>query len=253
MLCVISPAKKLDLEPIALGEYSQPQLLDEAQELLSQMQSLTAPDLKSLMGISDALAELNYERYHNMQFPFTRENAKQALFAFKGDVYAKMDPASFDNDDIAFVKDHLRILSGFYGILRPLDLMQAYRLEMGTKLKNTRGKDLYQFWKDSIVQLLNDELDRLGDDTLINLASNEYFSAIDQSQLKAQKIDITFKEDKNGTYKIIGINAKRARGLMVRYIVKNRLSDVEKLKEFNVDNYRFSSDFSSDGEYVFVR
>lgn len=253
MLSVISPAKKLDFEPIAIGNYSQPKLLDESHQLLDEVRLLSSDDLQSLMGISDKLAQLNFERYRDMEFPFTLDNAKQALFAFKGDVYAKMAPEQFDSDEVAFVNNHLRILSGFYGVLRPLDLMQPYRLEMGTKLKNKKGKDLYAFWHKTIVSFLNDELKRIGTDILVNLASGEYFSAIDMEQLNAKKIDIVFKEEKNGKYKVIGINAKRARGLMVRYIVQNRITNPKALKEFDFVDYRFSRELSSDEEFVFIR
>ena len=201
------------------------------------------------MSISDKLSKLNFDRFQAFSTPFTLSNAKQALLAFKGDVYNGIDAPSLSSDDLEFAQQHLRMLSGLYGVIRPLDLIQAYRLEMGTKLKNSQGKNLYEFWGDQISNILNED----ESEVIINLASNEYFKGIDKKSLNAKIINIAFKELKNDTYKIIGIYAKRARGLMVNYMIKNRLTDPELLKNFNVEGYQFRQAMSDDLTWVFTR
>lgn len=253
MLMVISPAKNLDYEsPLATKTYTQPQFLDDACELIDQLKPLEPHQVSNLMGISEKLGELNAERYQQWHTPFTPDNARPAVLAFNGDVYAGLDAPSFSKDDFQFAQKHLRILSGLYGILRPLDLMQPYRLEMGTKFENSRGKDLYAFWGNKLTNALNDELADEGK-VLINLASNEYFKSIKKQALNARIITPQFKDWKNGQYKMISFYAKKARGLMCAYAIKNRIDDPEGLKDFDVAGYRFSEEQSSGDNWVFLR
>lgn len=252
MLMVISPAKTLDYETeLPLKRFSQPEFLPQAQELIDQLQVLSPADVAGLMKLSDKLASLNVNRFAHWAQPFTSDNARPAIYAFKGDVYTGLDAYSFSETDMDFAQGHLRMLSGLYGLLKPLDLMQAYRLEMGTKFENLKGKNLYEFWGDTISQTINEMLPE--NETLINLASNEYFKAVDKKALNAEVITPVFKDEKNGQYKIISFYAKKARGLMAAYIIKNRISKPEKLKEFDVDGYRFSEEMSKSKEWVFVR
>ncbi|WP_375737472.1 peroxide stress protein YaaA [Pseudomonas boanensis] len=254
MLMVISPAKTLDYEtPPVTARYTQPQHLDHAQELIQHLRTLTPTDIAELMHLSDKLAGLNVARYGSWHPDFTPQNAKQALLAFKGDVYTGLNAEDFSEADFDFAQSHLRMLSGLYGLLRPLDLMQPYRLEMGTKLANARGKDLYAFWGERISGWLNEALEAQGDDVLLNLASNEYFSSVKRKALKARLIDTEFKDLKNDQYKIISFYAKKARGLMARYVIKERLNDPEGLKDFNYDGYRFSVAHSKPNSLVFLR
>ena len=254
MLLVVSPAKNLDFDsPLVTANYSQPQLLEHSQALINHCIKLTPAQLSSLMGISDKLAGLNAARFGQWAVPFTAENARPAVLAFNGDVYTGLDAQSFNEDDFEFAQQHLRILSGLYGLLKPLDLMQAYRLEMGTKLLNDRGANLYQFWGDIITNELNQVLKRQGDDILINLASNEYFKSIKKKSLKATIITPAFKDWKNGQYKIISFFAKKARGLMARYIIEKKLTDVEQLKNFDLAGYQFNREFSQGNDWVFTR
>lgn len=253
MLMVISPAKNLDYEsPLATKTYTQPQFLDDACELIDQLKPLEPHQVSNLMGISEKLGELNAERYQQWHTPFKPDNARQAVLAFNGDVYTGLDAPSFNGDDFQFAQKHLRILSGLYGILRPLDLMQPYRLEMGTKFENSRGKDLYAFWGNKLTNALNDELADEGK-VLINLASNEYFKSIKKQALNARIITPQFKDWKNGQYKMISFYAKKARGLMCAYAIKNRIDDPEGLKGFDVAGYRFSEEQSSGDNWVFLR
>lgn len=254
MLMVISPAKTLDYEtPPVTDRYTQPRHLDHAQELIQQLRTLAPADIAQLMDLSDKLAGLNAARYGSWHPDFTPENAKQALLAFKGDVYTGLDAESFAEADFDFAQRHLRMLSGLYGLLRPLDLMQPYRLEMGTKLANARGKDLYAFWGERISTWLNEALAEQGDNVLLNLASNEYFSAVKRKVLDARIIDTEFKDLKNGQYKIISFYAKKARGLMARYVIKERLTDPQGLKDFDYQGYRFAAEASSENKLVFLR
>lgn len=254
MLAVVSPAKNLDYESnLPSLDVTQPRLLDNAEELVKVCRQLSPQQLGSLMKISDKLAGLNAARFEQWQRPFNEENARPAMFAFNGDVYTGLDAASLSSEAIDTAQQQLRILSGLYGVLRPLDLMQPYRLEMGTKLDNPKGKNLYEYWGDTITQLLNDDLAKLGSSTLVNLASNEYFSAVKPKALNADIITPVFKDEKNGQYKVISFYAKKARGLMARFIVNQKPKSVSDLKEFDASGYRFNEAMSSDKQLVFCR
>lgn len=254
MLIVISPAKKLDYNATAPATaFTQPDHLEQAAELIGVMQQKDSFEIADLMKLSMNLADLNMERFQQWHTPFTPENAKQAIFAFTGDVYQGLDVKTLDSDAISFMQQHLRILSGLYGILRPLDLMQAYRLEMGTKLTTSRGRNLYEFWGNIITESINAALVGQGDDILINLASNEYFSAINTANLQGRIVTPVFKEMRKGRYRIISFNAKKARGYMSRFIIENRLSEPDELKTFDIADYRYNRDLSSADEYVFTR
>ena len=253
MLMVISPAKTLDFSPRECSDYTIPDKLDQSQALVDQLRELSPSEIGTLMKISPKLSDLNYQRFQDFHLPFSMENAKPALLAFKGDVYKGIDTATYEPEDLNFAQKHLRILSGLYGILRPLDLIQPYRLEMGTKFQNAKGKNLYEFWGGQIAELINQSLDGQSENVLVNLASNEYFKAIDKKQLKAQLLNIAFKENKNGAYKVVAIHAKRARGLMVDYVVRHRIETVEALKEFDVEGYAYRDDLSSESDWVFAR
>ncbi len=253
MLMVISPAKTLDYQGRSYDTFTVPSQLAHSQVLVDQLRDLGPAEIGKLMKISPKLADLNVERYDSFSMPFTPNNAKQALLVFKGDVYKGMDVEHYDAQELAYAQAHLRILSGLYGVLRPLDLMQPYRLEMGTKLKNSRGKDLYAFWGEKIAIALNQALEKSQSGWLVNLASNEYFKAIDQTTLAAKVLNIAFKENKGGLYKVIAIHAKRARGLMVNYAVKHQLQDIQALKDFDSEGYRYSQQLSTEAEWVFCR
>lgn len=254
MLMVISPAKTLDYSsPLATQRFTQPALSDKSQQLIEVARDLSPAQIASLMHISDKLAHLNAERFNSWQPVFTPENARQAILAFKGDVYTGLQAESFSEADFDFAQQHLRILSGLYGVLRPLDLMQPYRLEMGTKLTNPAGNDLYSFWGDLLTAHLNAALQAQGDDVLINLASDEYFRAVKPKQLQGRLVKPVFLDEKNGTFKVISFYAKKARGLMSRYIIQQRLTDPEALKGFDTDGYFFDEAASRENELVFKR
>ena len=254
MLLVVSPAKKLDFEsPLATDKATQPSLLEHSEILIERCVKLSPDQIASLMKLSDKLAGLNAARFGEWSLPFTRENARQAILAFNGDVYSGLDAGTFSCDDFDFAQRHFRILSGLYGLLKPLDLMQAYRLEMGTKLDNIRGSNLYQFWGDIITNELNKALLEQKNEVLINLASNEYFKAVNKKSLNATIITPQFKDWKNDQYKMISFFAKKARGLMARYIIQNQLTDIEQLKNFDVAGYQYNSDLTHGNEIVFTR
>ncbi|MFK5915370.1 MAG: peroxide stress protein YaaA [Woeseiaceae bacterium] len=254
MLIVISPAKTLDYESLPKTKvFTTPDYLDHSQRLINRLRNFSSLDISDLMKVSAKIADLNFERYESWKKPFTPKNAKQAILAFKGDVYTGLDAASFKSEDFKFAQNHLRVLSGLYGLLRPLDLMQAYRLEMGTRLKTDSGKNLYEFWGEDITDGLNKQLKKIKSDTLINLASNEYFKAVKPQSLNAEIITPAFKEFKNGEYKMIGIYAKKARGLLSRYIIQNKLNDPEDIKSFKEDGYRYNSKLSNGNTWVFTR
>ncbi|MNO72376.1 hypothetical protein D3C76_633210 [compost metagenome] len=254
MLMVISPAKTLDYNtPPVTERHTLPLHLDDAQELIGILRELTPAQIAELMSLSDKLAGLNAARFGSWHPDFTPANAKQALLAFKGDVYTGLHAEDFSADDFDFAQRHLRMLSGLYGVLRPLDLMQPYRLEMGTKLANARGKDLYAFWGERISGWLNEALAEQGDDVLLNLASNEYFGAVKRKALNARVIDTEFRDLKNGQYKIISFYAKKARGMMARYVIKEHLTDPAGLKDFDYAGYRFSAEQSTEDSLVFLR
>lgn len=254
MLTVLSPSKTLDFEtPAQTPEFTEPEFLDDTRELVELLRGYDEAKLGELMSISEKLATLNVERYQTFSTPFTSSNAKQALLAFKGDVYTDIDIDRYDDADFRFAQDHVRILSGLYGVLRPLDLMQPYRLEMGTRLSTDRGKNLYEFWGDKIAKKLRAALVRQGDDVVLNLASNEYFDAVDQGALEARIVDVKFLEERKGEWKPITFNLKRARGTMTNWIVRNRIDDPEDVKSFAEDRYYFSPERSSADELVFLR
>ncbi|MDE1168754.1 MAG: peroxide stress protein YaaA [Pseudomonas sp.] len=254
MLMVISPAKTLDFEtPPVTERFTQPQYLDHSQELIQILRELSPAQISELMHLSDKLSGLNAARFGSWNPAFTPANAKQALLAFKGDVYTGLAAETLSEDDFTYAQQHLRMLSGLYGLLRPLDLMQPYRLEMGTKLANGRGKDLYAFWGTQISEWLNEALAEQGDDVLLNLASNEYFSAVKRTALKARIVNVDFKDLKNGQYKIISFYAKKARGMMARHVIEQRIDDPEALKQFDVQGYRFSAQHSKTDHLVFLR
>ncbi len=252
MKIVISPAKTLDFEsPLPTSEYSLPGFLEETEKINASLKKQSSKKLAKLMDISTALAQLNFERNQTRIAEYTLENARQAVFAFKGEVYLGLDAYTLSVDQIAQLKSKLRILSGLYGLLKPLDLVQAYRLEMGTSLKIGRKDNLYKFWDTKITKALNEELEP--NEPFVNLASNEYFSAIKPAILKVQVITPIFKDNVNGNLKVVSFHAKKARGLMVRFIIDNQIENAEDLKAFDYSGYGFDVRNSSDKELVFVR
>jgi len=252
MLVVISPAKKLDenCDKNIISKFTLPPYLDNSKKIISILKKYSVSSLSKLMNISDKISHLNYERYIKWSLPFDKNNSHPALLLFQGDVYRGISVKDFENDDFLFAQKSLRILSGLYGILKPLDLIQPYRLEMGTPLKIGKFKNLYDFWSDKITQEINKDKNS---DYLINLASAEYFKSINVSTLKSKLINISFKEKRDGNFKIIGIHAKKARGLMSRYIIKNKIADPKRLKKFNLDHYKYNKTLSSDSDWVFTR
>ncbi len=254
MLITISPSKGQDFEtPAPITDFSIPERLDESLILNKEARKLDVEEVRELMTVSENIAKLNVDRFESFSTPFTLENAKQALFAFKGDVYTGISAVQFSEDDIIYAQDHLRMLSGLYGALRPLDLIQPYRLEMKTKLANPRGDNLYQFWDDRITQSINQALATQQEKTLINLASNEYFKAIKPKLLEGRLLNINFKEEKDGKARVIAIFAKRARGMMTDFIIRNRIEKSEDIKKFNMAGYHYSDELSDDKQWTFVR
>lgn len=254
MIIVLSPAKALDYQtPQTLDEHSQPLFLDQAQTLIERLRALSPPELASLMKISDKLAVLNVTRYAEWVQPFTPENARQAVLAFDGDVYAGLDAATLSAEDLHFAQQHLRILSGLYGVLRPLDLIQPYRLEMGTRLANPSGKDLYAFWGERITDALNATVNEAAAPVLLNLASEEYFKAVKPKKLAVPAIQPVFQDWGNGKFRVVSFFAKRARGLMARFAIINRLTEPTGLKDFAIAGYAYAEDASSDSVWVFRR
>jgi len=254
MLTIISPAKKIDVKKTTeLQKYSIPVFLNDSKILIEELRKLNPIDIASLMKVSKDISILNFERNLSWRIPFTIDNAKQALLAFNGQVYIGLDAKTLTDDDLAFAQNHLRILSGLYGILRPMDLMQAYRLEMGTSLKNPKGKNLYEFWGNQITDLINKELSNHKHKVLINLASNEYYKSVKAKQIDGQIITPIFKELKGNDFKVITVYAKTARGLMSRFIIKNRIENPEEIRAFDSDGYLFNNDLSTEKEWVFTR
>ena len=254
MFILLSPAKTLDYEsPLASDVFTQPRLIEQSAQLIDHCRKLSASELASLMKISHTLAELNVARFSDWQADFDLHNARQAILAFKGDVYTGLDVDTLSQQDIEFAQQHIRILSGLYGLLRPLDLMMPYRLEMGTRLNNARGKDLYQFWQDRITQLLLEDMRNAKDELLINLASDEYYKAIHEAKISAKIIKPVFLDEKKGQFKIISFYAKKARGLMSRYIIQNQLNAAEQLKSFDLEGYYFDAASSDQSNLVFKR
>ena len=254
MLITLSPAKTLDFEPQSiLQDYSMPTLLKESRKIIKAMQTYDAAGLETLMGVSSAIAETNVNRFKQWKTPFTPNNAKQAVLAFKGQVYDGLKAWEMSKQDLHTSQRYLRILSGLYGVLKPLDLMQAYRLEMGTKVSIAGSKNLYDFWGNQITEQLNNDLAERKDDILINLASNEYFKAVKKDSLNARIITPNFKEERDGGYKIIAFYAKVARGLMTRFIIENAFDDPEMIKTFDIEGYRFNPELSTDSDWIFTR
>ena len=254
MLSVLSPAKTLDYETQPTTRKStQPLFIDEAASLIGQAQTMNPEDIQALMGVSANIAALNHERFMNWQPNFSLQNAKQAVLAFKGDVYTGLAAETLSAAELAFAQKHLRILSGLYGLLRPLDLMQPYRLEMGLPFENSGGKNLYEFWGTRISEVLAKHLRASGSDILVNLASNEYFKAVKSASLSAEVITPQFRDLKNGQYKMISFFAKKARGAMARYIVQEGLNEPSGLKDFTGDGYYFSAIDSDSANWVFLR
>lgn len=254
MLVVISPAKTLDFEskPVT-QDYSVPAFLEESEKVIKKLRSLSKKKVKELMNISDKLVDLNKARYEQWDRQFDPENAKQAVLAFKGDVYIGLEAESFSADDFSFAQDHLRILSGLHGVLKPLDLIRPYRLEMGTKLPVGRRKDLYHFWDKKVTEVLNDNFEQQQSNVLVNLASNEYFKVIQPKYLQGEVITPVFKDFKGDKYKVISFFAKKARGMMAAFIIKNKITDVEQIKAFDTEGYGFNADLSQGNEWVFTR
>lgn len=250
MITLISPAKTLDLSSTDISLATEPNFKTDIKALVSIMKKKSATDIQKLMKVSENIAQLNKERYHQFNRDFTKDNSKQALLAFKGDVYRNMEVDSYSKEDFAFAQDHLRILSGLYGLLRPMDLIQPYRLEMGISLENKKGKNLYEFWGTKISKAINEAAQGA---PIINLASQEYAKSINLKALKSPIIHVNFKEYRDGKYKLIGIFAKQARGMMANYIIKNKIDAPEKLKLFNEEGYEYAEQLSKDNEWIFVR
>ena len=254
MLTVISPAKTLDFDsPTTTRKKTQPEFLESAGLLIDDARKMSPTDIRQLMGVSENIAQLNHQRFMNWGTPFTLDNAKQAVLAFKGDVYTGLEAETLSAEQLSFAQKHLRILSGLYGLLRPLDLMQAYRLEMGLKFGNSGGKDLYQFWGDRINLALNSQLKKSGSQVLLNLASQEYFRSEKASALEADIVTPVFKDLKGEKYKVISFYAKKARGQMARYILEKGLNEPDSLKRYRVAGYRYSKAESTAREMVFTR
>ena len=249
MLAIISPSKTQDFSQCNIDFFTQTRQIDSSDELIGILKNKSKSQISKLMSLSEKLSELNFDRFQKFKLPFTLDNAKQAILAFKGDVYNGINAPELSSEDLEFAQGKVRMLSGLYGVVRPLDLIQPYRLEMGTKLSNAKGGDLYDYWGSEISRILNDDEPEL----VINLASNEYFKAIDKKTLNANILDIVFKEKKGDSYKVIGIYAKRARGLMVNYIIRNRLESPEALKDFSDEGYRFDKELSTDSSWVYLR
>ncbi len=253
MLILLSPAKSLDFEPIQHMSRTQARMKAKAWELAQVMKTKNPQDLKKLMSISDKLADLNTARFKSFTKSHAGDQAKQAIFAFTGDVYVGLDAPSLTKKEVEFAQKHVRILSGLYGLLRPLDVIQPYRLEMGTKLETSQGNSLYEFWGEAITDLVNRDLQDSNEKYVLNLASKEYFRAIKPDQIKANIIDVDFREYRDGKLKFISFSAKKARGLLTRYVIKNRVKSPEKLKGFNYENYSFNSQESKADHFCFSR
>ena len=254
MLALISPAKTLDYEtPIKLEDHTQPRFLDHSHTLIETLKPYSSKRVAKLMNLSSKLSDLNVARYRDWHTPFTPDNARQSILAFKGDVYIGLDASTLTKRDLNFAQKHLRILSGLYGVLRPYDLMQPYRLEMGTKIKNPGGKNLYEFWAETITDSLNEELNQSKGKVVVNLASNEYFNAVDTSQLNADIVAPAFLDEKNGEFKMISFFAKKARGSMARYLIQERVKSAAGITGFDRDGYRYDKKLSTTERPVFTR
>jgi len=253
MIAVISPAKTLDFETVHQAEFTIPRFPKETGRLVKTLQKKKGKDLRALMGISENIAQLNVERYQKFTGTDDPQSTRPAVYAFKGDVYLGLAAETLNNNEIDFAQNNLRILSGLYGLLRPLDLIEPYRLEMGTKLKVGRYDNLYRFWGEKIAKLVSQELKEQGDDVLINLASKEYFKSVPRKKMKARIVDVEFKDFHNDQYKVISFFAKKARGLMSRYIIQNGITEPEALKGFTSENYYYVEKESDENKMVFYR
>ncbi|RIH66752.1 peroxide stress protein YaaA [Mariniphaga sediminis] len=254
MLIVISPAKSLDFESKpTTSEYTTPEFLNESEKLVARLKKMKPEKISKLMGISASLGNLNYERFQTWHLPFTPENAKQAVLAFNGDVYVGLNAPSLSEEKLHLSQQKLRILSGLYGVLKPLDLIQPYRLEMGTKFGAGKAKDLYSFWSKKITPKVQEAINESGSKILVNLASNEYYKSIDPKKLEAEIVTPAFKDMKNGEYKMISFFAKKARGLMSRFILENNIDNADDLQAFDYEGYHFNPRLSRPGQPVFTR
>ena len=254
MLFVLSPAKKLDYDSaLPTQVHTQPLFVKEAAQLIKVLKTQSTAEVAALMDLSDALAQLNVDRYATWKTTFTQKNARQAVLAFNGDVYEGMNAATLKEKDLQWAQDHVAILSGLYGVLRPLDLMQPYRLEMGTKLKNPGGATLYAFWQKTIAPYLNERLAKEKNPIVVNLASEEYFKAVDLKALNARIVQCVFQDGKNDVYKVVSFHAKRARGLMARYAIEKRVTKPDDLTKFNSEGYAYVASLSTDDKLVFRR
>jgi len=253
MIVVISPAKSLNFKCCSPDYHTIPEFIDESIQLVTELKEKSVEDLKLLMKVSDKIAKLNHDRYQKFCTPFTLSNSKQSIFAFDGSVYNGIKIQNYDEETLDFTQKHLRILSGLYGLLRPLDLIQAYRLEMSIKLHNKKGKNLYEFWADRLTASINSSMKSNKTDVLINLASQEYFKAINVEILKGKVINIVFQEKRNDKYKVISFSARKARGQMVNYILQNRITNPAKIKNFSRDNYKFNNKLSNSQNWFFTR
>lgn len=254
MLIVISPAKKLDYKTDSITQLNtMPHLLEHSKILIDELRKCSIEDLTKLMNISYGLAEINLKRFAEWKVPHSKKDAKQAILAFNGDVYAGINAKEFDDKDFEIAQNTIRIISGLYGLLRPLDLILPYRLSMGTKLTNERGRNLYEFWGEIVTDELNIALAETKNEILLNLASNEYSKAIKRDNIDAKVVDVVFKENKNGVYRVVSFYAKKARGLMSRFVIKNNIKTVEELKSFNLEGYSFDVAQSEESKLIFVR
>lgn len=253
MIAVLSPSKTLDFETAGAQTMDSPLFRKQSKELVSELQKKSKKDLMKLMSISEKLGELNYQRYQNFSDRYTSNNSKAAIHAFKGDVYLGLEAESLNDKELQYAQNHIRILSGLYGILKPLDKMQAYRLEMGTKLKNQHGKNLYAFWGDQVTKALNKEFKNHKEKILVNLASQEYFEVIKTDKLNARVVNIDFREYRDGKLRFISFNAKKARGMMARYIIKKKVDSFKKLHGFDMDGYQLLGERSDENTLCFVR
>ncbi|MFN0202111.1 MAG: peroxide stress protein YaaA [Bacteroidia bacterium] len=253
MIAIISPAKTLDFSASPITEATQAQFQKETQALLKILRKQKVSEIAALMSVSDKIAELNYARYQTFADDFTAENSKQALYAFKGDVYLGFELEKYQQAELDFAQKHLRILSGLYGLLCPLDYIQPYRLEMGTRLATPKGKNLYEFWGDKITKAVNEALKTSDSDILLNLASQEYFEAVQPEKVKGKVLHVHFKEERKGKLQIISFNAKKARGLMANFLIQEKITEPEALKDFCEQGYLFSEEHSTDSDWVFLK
>lgn len=254
MLILLSPAKTQNFDRVDYpAEPTQAAFLERSEKLITTLRKKSKPQLKKLLGVSDSLIDLNKKRYMDWSLPFTKDNAKPAIFVYTGDVYHKMHVADFSQEDLVYAQDNLRILSGLYGILKPMDLIQAYRLELSTKIKIGTIKNLYEFWKETITEMINEECSLYDHKVILNLASNEYVKVLDKKKLALPLIDVTFKEKKDGKYKVFGMVGRPARGLMARYLIKNKVLSLDDAKKFKDKGYSFMKSMSFEAELVFGR